>query len=104
MTPSPAQPAFPGEQTEDAPARNTGTESHSDIGQEVQRDIRKADERDNADRSNKTRPGLDSPEGKATQFDGNPNPRGDDETGVLKPHDDTPPVLRKRSGPRDDQR
>jgi len=80
MTSSPAQPAFP-----------------------VQRDLRKADEGDDADRSHKTRPGLDSPEGKATQFDGNPNPRGDDETGVLKPHDDTPAVLRKRSGPRDDQ-
>lgn len=35
---------------------------------------------------------------KATQYDGNPNPKGD-ETGVLGPKDDTPAFLKKKTGP-----
>ncbi|MDM9558663.1 hypothetical protein [Bordetella petrii] len=73
----------------------------SDIGDEVQKGIRHANQHDGQDGSRPSQAGgLDSPEGKATQFDGNPNPQGDDESGVLKPRDDTPAVLRKRSGPR----
>ncbi|ANN70603.1 hypothetical protein ACL598_03060 [Bordetella bronchialis] len=36
--------------------------------------------------------------GKATQFDGNPNPETDDEGGVFSPPDDTPAVLPKKEG------
>ncbi|GAB1578586.1 hypothetical protein [Bordetella petrii] len=72
-----------------------------DIGDDVQKGIRHANQRDEPDAARPPQAGgLDSPEGKATQFDGNPNPQGDDESGVLKPRDDTPAVLRKRSGPR----
>jgi len=35
---------------------------------------------------------------KATRFDGNPNPKGE-ETGVLGPKDDTPAFLEKKPGP-----
>jgi|SRR5690606_22127830 len=81
-------------------AQNPDT-PQSDIGDEVQKGIRHANQHDGRDGSRPSQAGgLDSPEGKATQFDGNPNPQGDDESGVLKPRDDTPAVLRKRSGPR----
>jgi len=39
---------------------------------------------------------------KATRFDGSPNPHAAPNT-ALKPQDDTPSRLEKRSGPRDDQ-
>lgn len=39
---------------------------------------------------------------KATQFDGNPSPHGAPSS-PLKPEDDTPTILRKTEGPRDDQ-
>jgi hypothetical protein len=40
---------------------------------------------------------------KATQFDGDPNPKAAPST-PLKPQDDTPFLLKKKSGPRDDQK
>jgi hypothetical protein len=40
---------------------------------------------------------------KATRLDGNPNPKGASSS-PLKPKDDTPFVLKKTSGPRDDQK
>lgn len=40
---------------------------------------------------------------KATQFDGNPNPKGVD-AGVLGPKDDTPAFLEKKSGPATDRK
>lgn len=39
---------------------------------------------------------------KATQFDGNPSPQGAPSS-PLKPEDDTPTILKKTKGPRDDQ-
>lgn len=39
---------------------------------------------------------------KATQFDGNPSPQGAPSS-PLKPKDDTPGLLKKTEGPRDDQ-
>lgn len=39
---------------------------------------------------------------KATQFDGNPSPQGAPSS-ALKPKDDTPGLLKKTKGPRDDQ-
>jgi len=42
----------------------------------------------------------DSPEFKATQFDGNPSPQADDPGGTFHPPDDTPTVLPRRRGPR----
>ncbi|SAH91447.1 Uncharacterised protein [Bordetella ansorpii] len=46
------------------------------------------------------RPPMDSPEEKATQFDGNPNPGTDDSPRLFKPRDDTPAFLKKKSGPK----
>ena len=40
---------------------------------------------------------------KATQFDGDPSPKAAPST-PLKPKDDTPFLLKKKSGPRDDQK
>ncbi|WP_116521813.1 hypothetical protein [Achromobacter insuavis] len=40
---------------------------------------------------------------KATQFDGSPNPRADEDTEVLKPADDTPAVMPKRRGPKNSE-
>lgn len=40
---------------------------------------------------------------KATQFDGDPSPQAAPST-PLKPQDDTPFLLKKKSGPRDDQK
>ena len=40
---------------------------------------------------------------KATQLDGNPNPKGAPSS-PLKPQDDTPFMLKKTSGPRDEQK
>ena len=40
---------------------------------------------------------------KATQFDGDPTPKAAPST-PLKPKDDTPFLLKKKSGPRDDQK
>lgn len=95
MTSQAKQWPFPREHTEDAPKPRS--DPQSDIGDDVQKGIRKANEHDGADHARQDK--LDSPEGKATQFDGNPNPQGAD-TGLSKPRDDTPAVLRKRSGPR----
>ena len=39
---------------------------------------------------------------KATQFDGNPSPQGAPSS-PFKPEDDTPAILKKTKGPRDDQ-
>ncbi|WP_459617525.1 hypothetical protein [Bordetella sp. 2513F-2] len=44
-----------------------------------------------------------APGTRATQFDGNPAPQKDDPGHTLKPRDDTPGILEKKQGPRDDQ-
>lgn len=43
---------------------------------------------------------LDTPQEKATQFDGNPNPAEDNDSGIFKPKDDTPARLRTKEGPK----
>ena len=43
--------------------------------------------------------GADANEHRATQFDGSPNPASAS-TDTLKPKDDTPAFLEKRSGPK----
>lgn len=45
----------------------------------------------------------DATDNKATQFDGNPNPKGV-ESGLFGPRDDTPAFLKKKSGPTTDHR
>jgi len=46
----------------------------------------------------------DSPEFKATQFDGDPSPQADDPGGTFSPPDETPAVLEKRQGPRNERK
>ena len=66
------------------------TKSQVDIANDVQDGLRQADAA--TQRPEKTAGG------KATQFDGNPNPEGDEEGGVFSPPDDTPAVLPKKEG------
>jgi hypothetical protein len=79
--------------TED-PTRTTppepSEESQVDIANRVQKDLGQASE--NRQRR-ETTVGK-----KATQFDGNPNPEGDEEGGVFSPPDDTPNVLPTKKG------
>lgn len=76
-----------------APEGSAGTQAG--IAHRTQEGLDKANAR-----GDDARPPLDNPEGKATRFDGNPNPQGDDPPQLLKPRDDTPAVLEKKSGPR----
>jgi len=76
------------------------TESQPDIGHRTQSGLADANRSDDAQAGSDARPPLDDSSGKSTQFDGNPNPQGDDKPGLLKPHDDTPAILKKKSGPR----
>jgi|SRR5690606_32222750 len=69
------------------------TESQVDIANRVQQGIKDANTRT----SNKPDSKADSPD----HYDGNPAAHADADGGVLKPADDTPAVLRKRSGPRE---
>lgn len=65
-----------------------------------------------SEQSNETRPSAPPPEPhttsadprhKATQFNGNPNPQGvEDSPSTLKPRDDTPAVLKKKQESRPD--
>lgn len=67
--------------------------SKVDIANDVQKGIAQANAHDddvpqeNADK-------------RATRFDGNPQPTADTEPDLLKPRDDTPWTLEKKSGPR----
>lgn len=81
------------------------SDSQVDIGQDVQKRLRKEHETSqHGDESSHPRDVVpDSPEFKATRFDGSPNPVPDSDDGILHPRDDTPAVLEKRKGPRDDQ-
>lgn len=71
-----------------------------DIGHDVQKGLGKANSKDDPAHGGPPRPELDSPEEKATQFDGNPNPGTDAPPRLFKPRDDTPAILEKKSGPR----
>ena len=91
MSPSRNQNATPSKSsTQPEPS----SESQTDIAVRVQKDLKEASgEHEDTSPSSPVRH-------KATQFDGAPNPRGDKESGVFKPADDTPAVLPKRSGPK----
>ncbi len=75
---------------DNTPAPEPSREDQVDIGDRVQKDLAKA--------SDERRERESSAPGKATQFDGNPNPEKDDEGGVFSPRDDTPAVLPKKGG------
>ncbi|MCZ8392085.1 hypothetical protein [Achromobacter xylosoxidans] len=69
-------------------------EDQVDISARVQEGLKKANQR----RASGERPSTTGH--KATQFDGSPNPRPDADDNTLKPADDTPAVLPRRSGPK----
>lgn len=83
------------------PSSNT-QRSQSDIGQDT--GLGQANARENRAVSpgqpGEPRAPLDSPEEKATQFDGNPNPGTEESGDLFKPRDDTPAILEKKSGPK----
>ena len=66
--------------------------SQNDIATEVQKGIRKANERDDKTSTQKRE------QDKATQFDGNPDPAAGSGApgGTFKPKDDTPAVIPKK--------
>ncbi|OZI66871.1 hypothetical protein [Bordetella genomosp. 11] len=66
------------------------TKSQVDIANDVQDGLRES-----KDKAKGRGPTVG---GKATQFDGNPNPERDGEGGVFSPPDDTPSVLPKKEG------
>lgn len=71
-----------------------GSESQVDIASRVQDGLKKSNEQREPEK-------RASPTGhKATEFDGSPNPRADEDSGVFKPADETPAVMPKRSGPK----
>lgn len=71
-----------------------------DIAHDVQKGLGKANSKDDPAHGGQPRPALNTPDEKATQFDGNPNPAADPPGGLFKPRDDTPAILEKKSGPR----
>lgn len=88
-------PATPGERTskpaaDQNPAPEPSTEDQVDIANRVQKGIRQANDRE---------PSGEAGADRSPAMDGNPAPERDAEGGVLKPADDTPAVLPKRSGP-----
>lgn len=89
----PSRPSAPLPQTSPT-APEPSSEDQVDISTRVQEGLKKANQR---------RPSGERtlPTGhKATQFDGSPNPRADEDDDMLKPADDTPAVLPRRSGPK----
>jgi len=77
--------------------------SQVDIAKKVQRDAHKAHEKEKK-KGGLTGTASTDAKSRATQFDGNPNPQADQPSKTFSPRDDTPAVLKKRSGPRDDQK
>ncbi|MFC4278034.1 hypothetical protein [Achromobacter aloeverae] len=78
------------EPVDKTPAPEPSRTDQVDIGDRVQKDLGKASDH---------RREQESPaSGKATQFDGNPNPEKDDEGGMFRPRDDTPSVLPEKEG------
>ncbi len=75
-------------------APEPSSESQVDIALRVQKDLKQS--KDRREQESQAEPAGR----KATQFDGSPNPHGDEDSGVFKPADDTPAVLEKRSGPK----
>lgn len=69
------------------------SEDQVDISSRVQEGLKQANQRPR-------RPGQTTATGhKATQFDGSPNPRADEDD-ILKPADDTPAEMPRRTGPK----
>lgn len=73
--------------------------SQGDIAREGQAALERQREerRQGKDRDPTVRP--NDPGHRATRFDGNPNPTAAEDSGPLKPRDDTPAILEKRRGP-----
>ncbi|WP_144635998.1 hypothetical protein [Bordetella genomosp. 13] len=98
-------PQRPPSGKDDKDPSSNARRSQTDIGLDTQTGLARANAKDDDQpqgpgQPGEPRPPLDSPEEKATQFDGNPNQSTDESSGLFKPHDDTPGFLEKKSGPR----
>lgn len=88
----PSHPNAPLPQTSPT-ALDPSREDQVDISTRVQEGLKKANQR----RASGERTSTTAH--KATQFDGSPNPRADEDD-ILKPADDTPAVMPRRTGPK----